>query len=59
MMNDNDILLRDIPQDSRYKDLTVHDLKVMRANMITMGGYTKYAFASVQYWIMHKEGRLP
>lgn len=49
----------DIMKSSNYKNLTTHDLKVMRANMINSGNFTKFEFAEVQYWIMEKEGRNP
>ena len=55
-------LIHAICRDDKYKSMSVHDLKVMRANMIKMGyahdERTKYEFALVQFWIMQKEGRL-
>lgn len=54
----NDILYH-VPHDDRYARLSVHDLKVTRANMIASSKYTKYELALVQFWIMKKEGRLP
>ena len=58
MNNFNDIMPF-VYRDNTLKHLTPHDLKVMRANMIMLGNYTKYQFALVQYWIMKKENRLP
>ena len=51
--------LHHIVRDDRYSKLSVHDLKVMRANMIKAGQWVKgnFAAALVQYWIMKKEGR--
>ena len=46
-------------RDDRYKNLSVHDLKMMRKNMVERGKYSKYEFALVQFWIMKKENRLP
>lgn len=54
----NDIMYK-VPKDDRYATLSAHDLKVIRKNMIEHGGFTKYEFALVQFWIMQKEGRLP
>lgn len=55
-------LIHAIARDDRYKSMSVHDLKVVRANMVKLGyahnEHTKYEFALVQFWIMHKEGRL-
>ena len=49
-----------VPKDDRYARLTVHDLKVMRANMIAQGDWEgNYESALIQFWIMQKEGRLP
>lgn len=56
---DNNLLLNHIVKDERYKTKEVHDLKVLRANMINSGTATKYDLACIQYWIMKKEGRLP
>lgn len=51
-------LLISLLKDKRYENHTAHDLKVMRANMINRGGFTKYEMALIQYWIMKKENRL-
>jgi len=48
-----------VVRDTTLQLLSVHDLKIMRANMIESGKHTKYEFAHVQYWIMKKEDRLP
>lgn len=51
-------MLIDVMKDDRFSSLSVHELKVMRANMINQGGYSKFEFALVQFWIMKKENRL-
>lgn len=60
MSNERDPLAY-VVRDDRYANLTAHDLKVIRANMIQAGAWTKtnYEAALVQFWIMQKEGRLP
>jgi len=51
-------LLIEAEKDARYNNLSIHDLKMMRKNMIEQGKHTKYEFACVQYHIMKKENRL-
>jgi len=58
-MKNNDNLIIEIMKNSKLSNLTIHELKVMRANMINSGTFTKYELAEVQYWIMDKEGRNP
>ena len=48
-----------VARDRTFRHLSVHDLKIMRANMVQQKNYSKYQFALVQYWIMKKENRLP
>lgn len=52
--------LHHVVRDDRYSRLSAHDLKVMRANMINAGQWTKgnYEAALIQFWIMQKENRL-
>lgn len=50
-------LMTYIVRDTRYRNLSAHDLKIIRKNMIESGNYSKYEFALVQYWIMQKENR--
>lgn len=59
MSNQESLVLHHIMKDHRYLNLSAHDLKVRRANMINSGTATKYDLACIQYWIMHKEDRLP
>lgn len=57
--NEDSMVLNHIIKDERYINMTSHDIKVLRGNMITAGTATKYELACVQYWLMHKEDRLP
>lgn len=59
MSKERDQIMFHVPRDDRYSRLSAHDLKIMRANMVSRGGYSKYDFALVQFWIMQKEDRLP
>lgn len=56
---DESMVLDHIVSDTRYHDMSVPQCKLRRAHMINSGTATKYELACVQYWIMHKEGRLP
>lgn len=58
-MTDYSDAMHYVPKDDRFARLSPHDLKMMRKNMVEQGGYDKYEFALVQFWIMQKEGRLP
>lgn len=59
MANNYNDIMHYVARDRTFRNLSVHDLKVMRANMIETNNFTKYQFALVQYWIMQKENRLP
>lgn len=58
-MSKHDDIMFHVPRDDRFARMSVHDLKMYRKNMVEQGGWTKYQFALVQFWIMQKEGRLP
>lgn len=59
MSNKEEPLIITAAKDYRYLRMSVAELKQMRANMLRHGGYNKYQFALVQYYIMKKENRLP
>ena len=52
------IFLKYVVKDNRFKDKSLDELKLLRANMHYRGA-RDYDLACVQYWIMLKENRLP